>query len=398
MNTHGKETKNADRQLPGELGLDPKALDRLVDTIEKDIDQELYDGAVFIVARHGKIALHETLGYTDKANERETQKDDVFHLMSITKQLTTIVVLAAIDRGDFTLTTKVCEVIPEFSAKGKQNITVKHLLTHMSGLNTELPLFLPLDRFTNIKDLVEAVSNERLFRLPGKVVSYNAMSAHAILAEMVCRLDPEKRPFRQIMAEDLFQPLGMNDTSLSLRADLTDRRVPIVARYARQGIFEPAILEAWNMMFTDVSEFAAGGAIGTASDIFRLTEMLRQGGELDGVRILSQSILKEATTNQTGDHPNDIFDYAREMRGWPEWPANIGLTFFMRGEGIFPTPMGITTSPGTYSGQGAGSTLFWVDPERDLSFVCLTAGIIEDSDNIIRFQRLSDQVVAAVVD
>ena len=93
-----------------------------------------------------------------------------------------------------------------------------------------------------------------------------------------------------------------------------------------------------------------------------------------------------------------IFDYAREMRGWPEWPAYIGLTFFLRGEGIFPTPMGITTCPGTYSGQGAGSTLFWVDPERDLTFVCLTAGVIEDSDNIMRFQKLSDMVVSAVID
>jgi len=60
--------------------------------------------------------------------------------------------------------------------------------------------------------------------------------------------------------------------------------------------------------------------------------------------------------------------------------------------------MGLTTSPGTYSGQGAGSTLFWVDPERDLTFIFLSAGVLEDSDNIIRFQKLSDLVVAAVID
>ena len=96
-------------------------------------------------------------------------------------------------------------------------------------------------------------------------------------------------------------------------------------------------------------------------------------------------------------NPNDIFDYAREMRGWPDWPAYIGLTFFLRGEGIFPTPMGHTTSPRTYSGQGAGSTPFWVDPERDLTFVILTAGLLEDGDSMLRFQRLSDLVVAAAV-
>jgi CubicO group peptidase (beta-lactamase class C family) len=381
-----------------DIGIDPNALSRLVDTIKADIAQKLYDGAVFIVARHGKIAVHQAIGYTDLANKRAAKKDDVFHLMSITKQLTTVVVLQAVDRGDFSLNTKVCEVIPEFGVKGKQNITVKHILTHMSGMNTELPFLLPPKQAVNIHQLVNAVSNERLFRLPGKVVSYNALTAHAILAEMVCRLDKAKRPFRQIMADDLFKPLGMNNTSLTLRPDLADRRVPITTRYARPGLFDPMMVESMNMLCTEETESPSGGVIGTASDMFRFAEMLRRGGELDGVRILSPAIVKTATTNQTGLLPNDIFDYAREMRGWPEWPAYIGLTFFLRGEGIFPTPMGIAASPGTFSGQGSGSTLFWVDPERDLTFVCLTAGLMEDSDNILRFQKLSDMVVAAVVD
>ena len=86
------------------------------------------------------------------------------------------------------------------------------------------------------------------------------------------------------------------------------------------------------------------------------------------------------------------------MYGWPDFPAYLGLTFFLRGEGIFPTPLGVSTSPGTYAGLGAGSTLFWVDPERDLTFVCLTAGLLEEAASTMRFQRLSDMAVAAVVD
>jgi CubicO group peptidase (beta-lactamase class C family) len=378
-------------------GLDPKALDRLVETIEKDIAAELYDGAVFIVARHGDIAMHEAIGCTDLATKRAAAKDDVFHLMSITKQLTTAIVLAGIDRGDFTLSTKVCEVIPEFGVKGKQNVNIGHLLTQTSGLNVEIPFMVPMDQVANVKILVSGVCNERLHRIPGKMVSYNPSTAHAVLAEMVCRLDPAQRPFRQIIDEDLFKPLGMKDTSLVLRPDLAERRVPVVARYTTPGLFDPAALEMTNYMYTEETEFPAGGAIGTASDLFRFTEMLRRGGELDGVRILSPGIIRNATTNHTGTMPNDIFDYAREMRGWPEWPAYLGLSFFLRGEGIFPTPMGHSTSPGTYSGQGAGSTIFWVDPERDLTFVCLTAGVLEDGDNILRFQRLSDMVVAAVI-
>jgi CubicO group peptidase (beta-lactamase class C family) len=392
------KSKGTDFDLSKDLGLDPDALGRLVKTIEEDISQELYDGAVLIVARHGKIAVHEAIGHTDLANKRAARKDDVFHLMSVTKQLTAAIVLAAIDRGDFTLTTKVSEVIPEFGVKGKQNVTVGHLLTQTSGLNTELPFMVPMDQVANIKVLVSAASLERLHHIPGRMVSYNATTAHAIMAEMVCRLDAANRPFRQILDDDLFKPLGMKDTSLVLRPDLAERRVPIVARYATPGLFDPVVLESSNYLFTEETEFPAGGAIGTASDLFRFTEMLRRGGELDGIRILSPGIIKNATTNHTGSLPNDIWDYAREMRGWPDWPAYLGLSFFLRGEGIFPTSLGISTSPGTYSGQGTGSTLFWVDPERDLTFVCLTAGVIEDGDNILRFQRLSDMVVAAVVD
>ncbi len=382
----------------GGAGLDAEGLHRLRNAIEQDIARGTYDGAVFIVARHGTVAMHEAIGRTDTANDRAADTGDVFHLMSITKQFTTLAVLATIDRGDLSLTTRVSEIIPEFGTRGKQNITVAHLLTHMSGLNTELPMMTMPDEFLNIDKLVAKVCDERLFRRPGRVVSYNTMTAHAVLAALVCRLDDARRPFGQILTEDLFAPLGMVDTSFSLRADLAERRVPIRCRYGTEGLFDPAMLEMMNDMYTVESEFPAGGAIGTASDLFRFTEMLRRGGALDGARVVSPGLLELALTNQTGSLPNDIFDYAREMRGWPDWPAWIGLTFFLRGEGVFPTPLGVATSPRTFSGQGAGSTLFWVDPERDLTFVCLTAGLLEDSDNLLRFQRLSDLVVAASVD
>lgn len=380
-----------------ELGFDPRRLELLPAKIEQDIAAKSYDGAVFIVARHGKIVLHQALGHSDLSSGRRAKLDDVFHLMSLSKQLTTVLVLAAIERGDFSLCTKVCEVIPEFGCKGKHNVTVEHLLTHRSGLNTELPLSLPPGGHMNIQQLVAEVSKERLHRKPGKVVSYNALSAHAILAEMLVRLDSRARPFREIINDDLFQPLKMKDTSLCLRPHLIERRVPVVPRMGEGGIFEPSMYEAMNMLLTEESEFAAGGAIGTAIDLFRFTEMLRLGGALDGVRILSPAMLANALLNKTGKLTNDIFDYIREVNGWPEWPAYIGLTFFLRGDEIFPTPMGTNTSPSTYSAQGAGSTLFWVDPERDLSFICLTAGIIEEADNILRFQKLSDLVVGALI-
>lgn len=370
-------------------------LAELTNTMEQDISAGEYDGGVVLVARGSEIGLHTAIGHSDKAAGRKTQLDDIFHLMSITKQLTTVVVLQAIEHGLFSLDTKIAEIIPEFGVKGKQNITVYHLLTHVSGMNEELPATLPLGHHVNIAALVAAVSAERLQRRPGAAVTYNAYAAHAILAEMLCRLDEKHRPFRDILQEELLNPLGMTDTSLSLRPHIAERRVPIVARFSAGGLFEPEAFNALNLLVTEEAEFAAAGAMGTARDLFRFTEMMRCGGELEGRRFLSSAMVADAVCNHTGQQPNDIFAWAREIHDWPDWPAYIGLTFFLRGEGIFPTHMGHGTSPDTFCGEGAGSTLFWVDPQRDLTFICLTAGIMDEAENILRFQKLSDIVVAA---
>ena len=381
-----------------EAGLDTDRLQRLKQAIEEDTAQGTYDGAVFIVARHGRIAMYEAVGKTDLEKGRPAKLDDIFYVLSITKKLTGVRVLMDIELGKFTLDTPVCEVIPEFGTKGKQNVTVYHILTHTSGLNTEVPYGLPIDQLVNIEGVTAAMSNERLFVLPGTMVTYNAITSFSLLAVMVQRLDERNRPFRHILAEDLFEPLGITDTALGLPDRLRDRIVPIAVRDRSPGLFDPFVLEAMNIFITEEMEWPSGGAVSTVMDIFRFAEMLRRGGELGGTRILSPEMVKAATTNHTGELPNHIFDYAREMHGWPVWPAYLGLSFFLRGEGTFPTYLGVNTSPGTFAGLGAGSNMFWVDPERDLTFVLLTAGLLEEKNNTLRHQRLSDLVVAAVAD
>jgi CubicO group peptidase (beta-lactamase class C family) len=249
----------------------------------------------------------------------------------------------------------------------------------------------------NLEVIVAAVCQMGPESLPGQEVSYSPITAHAILAEIVRRLDGGNRSFREILAADLFQPLGMKNTALGLPKNLAARRVPVLVRDRSEGLFPPEMLEAFNALLKEDTEIPAGGAVSTAMDIFRWAETLRRGGELDGVRVLSPAILKTATTNHTGLRPNSLWNYARELRGWDEFPAFLGLSFFLRGTGIFPTYFGTMASPGTFGGIGAGSTLFWVDPERDLTFVCLTAGLLEESHSVERFQRLSDLVHAAVI-
>jgi len=380
---------------PAEVGLDPERLARLTAAIERDVAQEQYDAASVLVARRGGIALQQAVGFTDRAAGRRAKIDDVFHLFSITKTFTAVTVLSRIERGELSLTTPEADVIPEFGNRGKQRINVLHLLTHTSGLPAALPL-VPPEVLGDLATMVAAICEQGIENRPGAVCYYSPLTAHAVLAEMVRRLDGKRR-FRDIVTDEILRPLALRDTCLGARADLASRRVPIVMHDQRAGLFPPAALEGFNALATEEAEIPAAGMIATAGDIGRFAEALRRGGELDGARILGPTILQLATTNQTGQLPNLLWNYAREMRGWDDFPAYIGLTFWLRGEGVFTAPFGTLASPGTFGHLGAGTAMYWVDPARELIFVCLTAGAMEESYSMERFQRLSDLVHAAVI-
>lgn len=139
------------------------------------------------------------------------------------------------------------------------------------------------------------------------------------------------------------------------------------------------------------------GAVCSVPDLFRFAEMLRLGGELDGARVLSPAILELATRNWTGEKPNELYKALAEKRGWIPSPAYIGLGFSLRGTAVCNHMFGTLTSAGTFGNYGAGSALYWVDPQRDVTFTFLSAGLMESNANIERFQRLSDLVTSAAV-
>jgi CubicO group peptidase (beta-lactamase class C family) len=383
---------------PVELGLDPNRLTRMTDTIAADVAAERYDGAVVLVARRGATALHEAIGFTDRVRGRRARRDDVFHAFSITKTFTAVTILTRVERGELALTTPVAEILPEFGNRGKQRITVQHLLTHTGGLPPALPPTLAPEKMGDLDATVAAICEQTLEARPGTTVSYNALSAHALLAAVVRRLDGGTRRFRDIVADEILRPLAMSDSWLGARPDLAARRVPVVVRDRSPGLFPAEALEAFNDILTEDAEVPGAGLLSTAADLARFAEALRCGGELDGARILAPATIRLAATNHTGDKPNLLWSYARELRGWDDFPAFVGLTFWLRGSGVFPAPFGTLASPATFGHLGAGSAMIWVDPERELVFVCLTAGLLEETRSIDRFQRLSDLVLASVVD
>jgi CubicO group peptidase (beta-lactamase class C family) len=377
-------------------GLSQERLSHLKSVIQEDIREHRYYGAVIAVARHGSVGLFESLGHADSASTRPLRKDSVFSLFSVTKAFTNALIFRAIERGALALTTKVSAVIPEFAGGLREHITFYHLLTHSSGLPT---VFSPrpgmyIDRLPAI---IEAIcANVHCDAEPGERVMYSPMVAHALMGETVRRLDRQGRSYRQLVEDEIFKPLKMSDTSIGVRADLRDRHVvpdfkdPMPIQHLGHSDLGP------NGAFEEEhAEMPWVGAISTVPDILRFAEMLRCEGVLEGTRILSPALLDQATINRTGDRPNELYKQLAIGRGWRPYPAYIGLGFSLRGEAICHHQFGTLASPRTFGHAGAGSTLFWVDPKQDLTFVCLTAGVLDEAVNVERFQRLSDLAIAA---
>ena len=379
-------------------GFDPARLARVGKRIDADVAAGRYHGAALRVARRGQVVLNEIRGHADRAAGRPLVEDDVFVSFSIGKQFTNALVLNRIERGDLHLAMQVRELIPAFGTRGLREITLFQLLTHTSGLMSAMPN-VPLEVLVDVGKLTAWVAQQRPESLPGERVNYSLLVAHAVLAELLKQVDGRARGLRQIMEEDLFQPLGMTRTSLGPRADLVARLCPVVACYEEPGMFHPAeVAGVGSVVLMEGAEIPAGGFLTCLDDLHRFASMLANGGELDGRRLLSPRTLDYSARNHTGGLRNVLFDYARDTRGWQPWPASVGIGFFTRGEGVQPGPMSNFSSSHTFCGWGAGSTCFWVDPALGLSFSFLSTGLMEETWHIERIQRLSDLVVTSLVE
>jgi CubicO group peptidase (beta-lactamase class C family) len=371
-------------------------MSRLSQAIEGDVERKLYDGAVTIVSVGGKVVFEHATGFADRHAGAPMRLDSVFPIFSISKAFNAVLVLQRVERGEARLNTPICEIIPEFGARGKQRITLGQLLSHSGGLPASFPA-VPAEKIGDLDAVVTAVCDVTLEAVPGEEVSYSPIMAHAVLGQCVRRLDGGKRRLRDIAREELLEPLGMADTALGATTALAARAVMPRVSDESPGMFDASALVGLGLAILNPElniEIPAGGFVSTAADVSRFAEAMRQGGAWNGKRVLSGPMVALATSNHTGSRPNDLWTYARELKGWPLFPANLGLGFFLRGEGLHPTYSGHLSTPGTYGAMGAGTTNFWVDPVRNMTMVCLTTGFLEEANSALRFQRLSDVAIA----
>ena len=379
-------------------GFDAGRLAELTAAVERDIAADLYFGGVISVKRGGQSAYLKTFGYSSATKEREVAQDSVFSLFSVTKAFTNILIFQAIERGLLTLTTPVAKLIPEFAGGLRDRITIFHLLTHSAGLPSmfEARPGMYIDR---LADVIAAICQVALpIEAAGVRVDYAPLFNHALLGEVARRADLKQRSYRQILHEDLFEPLGMKDTSMGVRRDLKPRHLipEFRGNYPIQHLGHSNL--GPNGAFEEENaEMPWVGCVSTANDMMRFAEMLRCRGSIDGRRIVSRALVEHARTIWTGDKPNEFYANGIRAAGGIAPPANIGLGFSVRGPQMGTSMFGSLASPGTFGAHGAGTTIVWVDPERDISFVGLMTGLMKTIDNLWRWERLSDIVHAAAL-
>ncbi len=378
------------------LKMDQARLAQVQDTIRADIAAGLYHGAVIQVARGGEVQLAAAIGAADGEGTKPLAMDSVFNIFSVTKAFTNLLVLRAVEQGRFQLTTPISTLIPEFTGRGREKILMWHLLSHQAGFPIifEVQPGWYIDNFAEVARTV--IAEVAPVDAPCTKVAYSPLANHVLMAEALLRTDPGQRRYRQIVQEDILDPLGMRDTAVGLRADLRPRKVVPDFRGNYPIGHKSRNTPGPNGAFEDEQgEMPWVGIVSTTPDLFRFADMFRSGGRANGTRLISPAMIELASRNWTAEMVNELYAARGREEGIDPAPAYIGLGFSVRGTALCPHMFGTLASARSFGNYGAGTSLFWVDPERDITFACLTAGVMNHNANMRRFQKIGDMVISA---
>lgn len=363
---------------PEEVGVSAHRLRRVNALLKRYIDAGEISGSVALVARHGKIVHFEAQGVSDLETKAPMKTDSIFRLASMTKPVTSLAVMMLHEEGAFLLDDPVSRFLPEFKTMNvamankpneragggyrlvpaAREITIRHLLTHTAGLasGTSGPTVdayrsLAAARKPNdtMADMVKRLAVLPLNFHPGDHWEYGpATDVLGRLVEVISGLTLD-----EFFQQRILGPLGMRDTAFYLPSDKLPR---LVSAYTKKD----GRLTKLPSPPPNTRYFSGGGGLaGTAEDYLRFSQMLLNGGQIDGLRLVSRKTMEAMTTNQIGDLPL-----------WQDTYRNysFGLGFRVRRELGQSLTLG---SVGEYGWGGAYGTFFWVDPKEKMTGILM---------------------------
>ncbi|MBN1294882.1 MAG: beta-lactamase family protein [Candidatus Latescibacteria bacterium] len=391
---------------PEKVGLSSERLERINKVIQNYVDTNRISGAVTLVARHGKTAHIKATGLMDIESGKPMQTNAIFRIASMTKAFTSVAAMMLYEEGCFLLTDPVSEYIPEFkdlkvlvpapesyehsAAAGyaivpaKREMTIRHLLNHTSGLTSTLwqrPYINDMYKNnlggeTTIGEMVRKLGKLPLYNHPGDAFEYGeSTNVLGYLVEVVSGMT-----LAEFIDIRICEPLGLDDTFFYVPDDKLDRIATLYRPKPEEGL-EPAN-KGYRGSQTRFS--GTGGLFSTINDYARFLQMLLNGGELDGVRILGRKTIELMTTNSIGDLYST----------WPQLHGDkFGLGFGIRTErGRFDD----IESIGTYSWGGIFNTIFYVDPKEDM--ICIFMNQLFPQDHLTIRRQFRVLAFQAIVD
>jgi len=395
---------------PEQIGLSKTRLDRIKPWVERYIAENKLSGAVCLIARRGSVGYFETFGMADKEASKPMRKDAIFRIYSMTKAVTGVAVMMLYEEGRFNLSDPVSKYLPEFAhmkvaiektdAAGKpvlaytvpaeRDITILDLLRHTSGLNYAGPhdekggmsyqalgLTPAFTADYSLAELTKRLAAQPLVHQPGTIWDYGwSIDILARLVEVV-----SGHAVDEFFSERIFKPLHMDDTGYYVAESKLDR---LVAMYQPNpdGTIKRLPDPAQDIGRKKPALMMGGaGLMSTATDYARFVQMLLNGGELDGARLLSPKTVTLMHSDVLGDLPR-FGTVLAEGYGF-------GLTFAVnRGPGKTASLI----SKGEYNWGGAAGTVFWIDPEEKMIGVFMMQ-TIGDLGKGREFERLAYQSI-----
>ncbi len=420
---------------PGTVGLSSQRLERVTQWLNEQVDGGRLAGAGVLVGRRGKVGYFETAGHADRESKTPFSRNTLVRIFSMTKPITTVAAMMLYEQGAFQLDDPIARFLPAFADTGvwlggdadlastvrvNRPITVRHLMTHTSGLTYGF-------MHTNVVDAAYRDNGiefpgaggelagwiDRLAELP-LIAQPGSQWNYSVATDVLGRLVEvwSGMSLAEYFEQAIFNPLGMTDTGFHVATEHHHRFASLYAperggdmssvAATRTAGLDAAQRGGLRLMESSVSSrylqpavlySGGGGLVGSMGDYARFCQMLLNGGELDGNRLLSPVTVAYMRRNQLPE--------GRDMAamGQPVWSETSydGIGFGLGWAVVLdPVKAHIVTSEGEHHWGGAASTFFWLDPTQDLYAVFFTQ-LMPSSTYPIR-RELRTRVYQAIID
>ena len=366
---------------PEQVGLSEQGMLEAYGILETAVAQGELMGAGIQVARGGISLPPKCFGRRElKEGGAPVDSDTIFLVASITKPIVAAAVMKLVQQGKLSLEDRVVYLIPEFGKKGKEEVRIRHLLTHTSGLPDMLPDNMELRaRKAPLSEFIERIYEVDLLFEPGTQISYQSCGT-AMVGEIVERL--EGVPLRDFLKTTFFDPIELEDTSLGVQEDRRDRVSDVKLP---GGDFEYGGQDSdwnWNSEYWHSLGAPWGGMFTTTMELTELLQVFLYGGKWGENRLLGPATVAAMTSDQTSLMP-DISEPDKLAQCW-------GLGWQLRSRSLY----GDLTSASTFGHGGATGTVAWVDPVSQVSCVLFS----NDPTGARKFRpRVSNAVAGSVL-